>query len=469
MTSPCVGGLDLLADDHLDAVLLGLGPRLERARHLVVVGDRDRAQPLLARRGEQHLDRRRAVARVVGVHVQVDVDQLPRRRDRRRSAAGGAARRPRRRPPRSASATASQPTTGAAVREALPQPRVADQPHELCRERVDVAAARTAGRARRRAGSPRRRAAAPRPAPRPAPERAHEQPRRGRLPRRGGDEHVGRGEQLGLGVAPVVEHRHAVAQPRRPQRARPRPGGVKTVARQSRSRAAAAARAGTAAARAAPRGRRRRCAPGRRPRARASQLGARADHLVARRERSAPSARAWPRTTRSARRAARRSARRSAARPASRCTRSAGAWKVPTFSAREWRSASEAVLGANGSWTWTKSNGACASTASIVRATSSGGAGGMPRRAGASGSSSPTPSTPHAAVRREQLAGADQPRATRARARASATARAPPCGARGARARPRATRTKALTSCVSSQGWGVTCAMAKRFAHHRAG
>ena len=39
-------------------------------------------------------------------------------------------------------------------------------------------------------------------------------------------------------------------------------------------------------------------------------------------------------------------------------TRSAGAWNVPTLSAREWRSATDDVLGANGSCTWTKSNGA---------------------------------------------------------------------------------------------------------------
>ena len=48
-----------------------------------MVGHRDRAQALLARGREQHLDRRRAVVRVVGVHVQVDVDQRPRRRARR--------------------------------------------------------------------------------------------------------------------------------------------------------------------------------------------------------------------------------------------------------------------------------------------------------------------------------------------------------------------------------------------------
>ena len=70
-----VGRLDLLADDHLDPV--GLGPRLERAGDLVVIGDGDRAQAPRPCLGEQHLDRGRAVVGVVGVHVQVDVDQRP--------------------------------------------------------------------------------------------------------------------------------------------------------------------------------------------------------------------------------------------------------------------------------------------------------------------------------------------------------------------------------------------------------
>ena len=52
-------------------------------------------EALLARGREQHLDRRRAVAGVVGVHVQVDVDQRPRRqplRERRVAVARVAAR-----------------------------------------------------------------------------------------------------------------------------------------------------------------------------------------------------------------------------------------------------------------------------------------------------------------------------------------------------------------------------------------
>ncbi len=38
-------------------------------------------------------------------------------------------------------------------------------------------------------------------------------------------------------------------------------------------------------------------------------------------------------------------------------TRSCGAWKVATLSEKEWRSAAEGALGANGSWTWTMSSG----------------------------------------------------------------------------------------------------------------
>ena len=48
------------------------------------------------------------------------------------------------------------------------------------------------------------------------------------------------------------------------------------------------------------------------------------------------------------------------------------AWKVPMFSAREWRSAADDALGANGSCTCTKSKGAVSRTDSIVRDTSIG-------------------------------------------------------------------------------------------------
>ena len=65
----------------------------QRAGDLVVVGDGDRAEARVAGGGQQHLDRRRAVVRVVGVHVQVDVDQRP-----RLAAAPGRAARARRVP-----------------------------------------------------------------------------------------------------------------------------------------------------------------------------------------------------------------------------------------------------------------------------------------------------------------------------------------------------------------------------------
>ena len=57
-------------------------------------------------------------------------------------------------------------------------------------------------------------------------------------------------------------------------------------------------------------------------------------------------------------------------------------WKLPTFSAREWRSAAEAALGANGSCTCTKSSSVCSSKSSSVRDTSSGSATEPPRRNG---------------------------------------------------------------------------------------
>src|SRR3954453_22729801 len=73
-----LGRLDLLGHDHLDAPgLLRQLPCRERARDLVVVGDRDRAQSPLLRGLKEHLDGRRAIGRVVRVHVEVDVDRGP--------------------------------------------------------------------------------------------------------------------------------------------------------------------------------------------------------------------------------------------------------------------------------------------------------------------------------------------------------------------------------------------------------
>jgi hypothetical protein len=72
-----VGGLHLLGDDHLDPAdacrdLL----RLQCSRDLVVVGDRDCAQPALLGGLQQQLRGGGAVGRVVSVHVQVAVDVL---------------------------------------------------------------------------------------------------------------------------------------------------------------------------------------------------------------------------------------------------------------------------------------------------------------------------------------------------------------------------------------------------------
>ena len=69
-----------------------------------------------------------------------------------------------------------------------------------------------------------------------------------------------------------------------------------------------------------------------------------------------------------------------------------GMWNVPTFSAREWRSAALEVDGANGSCTWQTSSGTTSCIDSMVRATSTG-SDGARRVAAISGSTSPTAST----------------------------------------------------------------------------
>ena len=65
-------------------------------------------------------------------------------------------------------------------------------------------------------------------------------------------------------------------------------------------------------------------------------------------------------------------------------TRSVGEWKLPTFSAREWRSAAADALGANGSCTCTMSSGATLEQRGRSRALASSGSDTRPpRRAGA--------------------------------------------------------------------------------------
>ena len=136
-------------------------------------------------------------------------------------------------------------------------------------------------------------------------------------------------------------------------------------------------------------------------------------------------------------------------------TRSAGAWNVPMLSEREWRSATDDALGANGSWTWTNSIGATVSASSIVREMSSGGAGIAPRRAPASGSSSPTPSTRTPPSGSNSSPARIRRRDSRTRPGssdgASTTTRWPTSACSAASA-----RTNALTSCSSSHGYGVT-------------
>ena len=75
ITSPCAA---VLTSSPTITLIPSAFANASRApRDLVVVGDGDRAQPARARLSEQYLDRGRAVVGVVGVHVQVDVDQGP--------------------------------------------------------------------------------------------------------------------------------------------------------------------------------------------------------------------------------------------------------------------------------------------------------------------------------------------------------------------------------------------------------
>ena len=137
-------------------------------------------------------------------------------------------------------------------------------------------------------------------------------------------------------------------------------------------------------------------------------------------------------------------------------TRSVGAWKVPTLSAREWRSAVLATLGANGSCTWQRSRAARSKRSEIVRATSIGSA--ARRRPGSGGSASPT-----ARTRASPGDGSSAP--VRTALRESRTSVREDDGATTSTRCPRAassseTRaTNVLTSWRSSHGYGVTWAM----------
>ena len=144
-------------------------------------------------------------------------------------------------------------------------------------------------------------------------------------------------------------------------------------------------------------------------------------------------------------------------------TRSVGAWKLPTLSAREWRRAALDALGANGSCTLTMSSGSAVSASSIVRATSTGSEA-VRRRAGAKGSTSPTPST-------SGLPSASSSRSSgreRSARRLSLTSAVESDGAMMRMRWPRLasssdTRaTYSLTSLAASHANGDTCATARR-------
>ena len=104
------------------------------------------------------------------------------------------------------------------------------------------------------------------------------------------------------------------------------------------------------------------------------RVGAGRDDRGSRPGRSGAAGPRSPRRSRCARRGARRRAARPCARPGWRRRARSGAWKVPTLSAREWRSAVLATLGAKGSCTWHRSSAARSKRSEIVRATSIGSA-----------------------------------------------------------------------------------------------
>ena len=299
---------------------------------------------------EQHLDRRRAVVGVVGVHVQVDVDQAAgpsgacgqraSARPPARCAAGRASRRRPRRPPRrrdpSRASCASRRRLCAAACAASRLAAAGRAARRASRRRP----ARTAGRARPRRAAPRRPAAAPRPGWRPRPSRARARRGRGRLARRGEHRDVGRPSSVrgsrSSGPMNVTRSRSSrrsgVALPFRA--ARPDLRAPVEVQVQPPQRAQEQAqRAALLAVEEHDAGRAVRVAPGLDgigPGHHDPVLGG--EVALVSRSRVA---------SKEAVRASRRPKNSSTTRRATwvESTRSAGAWNDPTFSAREWRSA----------------------------------------------------------------------------------------------------------------------------------
>ena len=164
-----------------------------------MVGDRDRAEADVAGGREQHVDRGRAVVGVVGVHVQIDLDQLVARDPRadlglrvrgRGAARPGARRSPR--PGRRPCSTRAPPGPRRRARRGSSRRRRRGQPLELGGEHVDVADLEERAEVAvaqhllvdRHARGERHGAGA---------ERAHEHAGRGDLAERGGDDDVGAG------------------------------------------------------------------------------------------------------------------------------------------------------------------------------------------------------------------------------------------------------------------------------------
>ena len=276
MTSPWLGGLDLLGDDHLDAELARPSRRASSAPETSLWSVTAIApSPCVARGRQQHLDRRRAVVASGRCACA----------GRRRSAAGrrSRSRRSGRRRGSWRRATSSRVDRLELVGDARPvsrsrsgspasRSRVAQRARrstsrcELRGERRRRRRARTAARARPRRAPPRRRAARERQrAPRPRRARAAAAPGAGARAVGGGDDDVGAPRSASAGRRASTKRRARAARARSGVGV-DGPRALTTVASSRASGPGAAARAGTAAARRAPRRRRRRSARGRRPR-----------------------------------------------------------------------------------------------------------------------------------------------------------------------------------------------------------
>ena len=293
MTSPWSAVLTSSADDHLDADSAAFA-RASSAPEISLWSVTAIApRPCVAGGRQQHLDRRGAVVRVVGVHVQVDVDQRARRPAARRTSGSpvgrrGGARRPRRRPPRSSSATRAQSQLARAARARRAAAPAQRRRRAIRRSSWAASVSTSPGsnsrpRSPSRRAPPRRRRGATATGTAPAPSARTSSPGAGATPCEAATSDVGGGEHRVLGRSCSRQNVHAVAQ-RASSDGRRRARGRRTRSPPSPARSAAgAARAGTAAAPRAPPGRRRRSAAGRRrPRARRGRRRRRAAGPVAR-------------------------------------------------------------------------------------------------------------------------------------------------------------------------------------------